>query len=487
MKGALVLYLTLTCLVASATQCYGEHGYYGHDPLAKFFKAPSLRKSVNHVNKELDSEYSPVYIGPQDGLKAADKITALPGEPKGVNFDQYSGYVTVDPKAGRALFYYFAESQNPSTKPLVLWPNGGPGCSSLGAGAMNELGPFRVTKGGKMLWKNPYAWNNVANIIFLESPAGVGFSYSNTSSDYITGDTKSAADAYTFLVNWLERFPEYKTRDFLITGESYAGHYVPQLAQLILHNNKITNQTVINLKGVAIGNGYYDIEAQNSGTYDYYWTHALISDEIHQGIVSNCNFSSADPPTEACQAYQSQANSAIGNIDNDNIYAPLCSSNTPPWINAYDPCSFNYSYTYLNTPAVQKSLHANTTGIPGPWETCNGYIGSNWDDEPDTVLPLIKELTSSGISVWLYSGDTDSVCSVTTTRYALNKLGLSVKTPWYAWYTQDEVGGYAVEYENLTFVTVRGAGHLVPSYQPARALTLFASFLDRKLPPSNHS
>lgn len=94
--------------------------------------------------------------------------------------------------------------------------------------------------------------NAVANVIFLESPAGVGFSYSNTSSDYITGDTKTAADAYTFLVNWLERFPEYKTRDFYITGESYAGHYVPQLADLILQNNKITNQTVINLKGIAV-------------------------------------------------------------------------------------------------------------------------------------------------------------------------------------------------------------------------------------------
>ena len=87
--------------------------------------------------------------------------------------------------------------------------------------------------------------NVVANVLFLESPAGVGFSYSNTSSDYITGDTKSAADAYTFLVNWLERFPEYKTRDFLMTGESYAGHYVPQLAQLILYNKRLLTRLLL--------------------------------------------------------------------------------------------------------------------------------------------------------------------------------------------------------------------------------------------------
>ena len=93
----------------------------------------------------------------------------------------------------------------------------------------------------------------MANILFLESPAGVGFSYSNRTSDYDkSGDKQTAEDNYTFLLNWLERFPEYKTRDFYITGESYAGHYVPQLSQKILHNNKITNQTVINLKGIAV-------------------------------------------------------------------------------------------------------------------------------------------------------------------------------------------------------------------------------------------
>ena len=92
----------------------------------------------------------------------------------------------------------------------------------------------------------------VANVLFLESPAGVGFSYSNTTSDYDrSGDKSTAKDAYVFLINWLERFPEYKTRKFYITGESYAGHYVPQLAYTILVNNKFSQQS-INLKGIAV-------------------------------------------------------------------------------------------------------------------------------------------------------------------------------------------------------------------------------------------
>lgn len=151
---------------------------------------------------------------------------------------------------------------------------------------MEELGPFRVNSDGKTLYRNEDAWNNgkmharcyqfessacfllfyypkwkpalklnmyivVANVLFLETPAGVGFSYSNTSSDYSNpGDNNTAEDSYTFLVNWFERFPQYKNRDFFITGESYAGHYVPQLAYTILSKN--TSKTIINLKGIAV-------------------------------------------------------------------------------------------------------------------------------------------------------------------------------------------------------------------------------------------
>lgn len=98
----------------------------------------------------------------------------------------------------------------------------------------------------------------MANVIFLESPAGVGFSYSNTSSDYeSSGDEKTADDTYLFLINWLERFPEYKGRPFYISGESYAGHYAPQLAVTILllnayNNNNNNSKTIIKLQGILV-------------------------------------------------------------------------------------------------------------------------------------------------------------------------------------------------------------------------------------------
>jgi serine carboxypeptidase-like clade 2 len=156
------------------------------------------------------------------------------------------------------MFYWFFEAMDlPKEKPLVLWLNGGPGCSSVGYGATQEIGPFLVDTNGNGLNFNPYAWNKEANMLFLESPVGVGFSYSNTSSDYQKlGDDFTARDAYTFLCNWFEKFPEHKENTFYIAGESYAGKYVPELAEVVYDNNnnnkKNGSSFHINLKGILV-------------------------------------------------------------------------------------------------------------------------------------------------------------------------------------------------------------------------------------------
>ena len=97
------------------------------------------------------------------GDQERDRITWLPGQPTNVGFAQYSGYVTVNQQAGRALFYWLVEapeSRGPDSRPLLLWLNGGPGCSSVAYGAAEEIGPFRINPDGKTLYLNPYAWNN---------------------------------------------------------------------------------------------------------------------------------------------------------------------------------------------------------------------------------------------------------------------------------------------------------------------------------------
>ncbi|XP_015972453.1 serine carboxypeptidase 1 isoform X1 [Arachis duranensis] len=486
----LLLFMNLSIIIITCKANPNQQGEH----LSKFIHSkrsqnnnnnnPSSSSSLEAFHSHLPQLHVDDDDDEQSKLKEDDKVEGLPGQPEGVDFDQYAGYITLDANKGKALFYYFVESpQNSSTNPLLLWLNGGPGCSSLGFGAMEELGPFRINSDGRTLYRNPYAWNNVANVIFLESPAGVGFSYSKTSSDYAKiGDSITALDSYTFLVKWLERFPHYKTRDFFITGESYAGHYVPQLAHTILSYNNIAasnHQTVINLKGIAVGNGWIDDNLCTKGMYDYYWSHALSSDESHSGIEKNCDYVSGNFSNE-CIKYMNMADVEVGDIDIYNIYAPLCdsSSSSKSPGNDFDPCSDHYTKSYLNLPEVQKALHAKATN----WSSCS-LVG--WTDSPASILPTINRLISSNISIWIYSGDTDGRVPITSSRYSINALKLPVQTPWRSWYSANQVGGYVVGYKGLTLVTVRGAGHTVPSYQPQRALTMISYFLNGELPPKN--
>jgi serine carboxypeptidase-like clade II len=77
------------------------------------------------IDKDKDTT-TPLSAEAQRALRKADRITSLPGQPKGIAFAQYAGYVTVNQKEGRELFYYLVESPlNASRKPLVLWLNGG--------------------------------------------------------------------------------------------------------------------------------------------------------------------------------------------------------------------------------------------------------------------------------------------------------------------------------------------------------------------------
>jgi len=436
-------------------------------------------------------------------------IESLPGAPQ-VPFSMRSGYITVDEKAGRALFFWFVEAdvKDPSSVPLTLWLNGGPGCSSVGGGMLSELGPFYPTPDGAHLLRNPHSWNKVSNMLFIESPAGVGFSYSNTSSDYTTGDKRTADDSYAFLLGFFKLYPQYASNKFYVSGESYAGHYVPQLAATILEGNKVEGNKKINLKGMAVGNAWTDAGVDNYGALFYWWSHALISDSSYYGVMNSCNLSAVGPlkasATNDCDKFIDAANNELGNINIYDIYVDICVSasakaetrhfakqlrrtrhgglSTRPLLkeDSYDPCVDDEVETYLNRPEVQKALHANTTNLPWRWADCSDVVDYSYEDLLSSILPLYHTLLDSGIEILVFSGDIDAIVPVTGTRAWLSLLPLNITEPWRPWTVDNQVGGYVTVYDKLTFTTVRGAGHMVPYTQPARALHLFQSFIYNK-------
>ena len=151
-------------------------------------------------------------------------------------FNVYSGYVSL-PGTSKENHYLLVESQNDwSTDPLVIWFNGGPGCSSM-LGWATENGPWSMPAGGTTFEKNPYSWNKMANVLYIEQPAGVGYSYCDPAhkTECVFDDDSSAVDNMAFLHAWYDKFPDYKNHSLYISGESYAGLYVPLLS-LQIHN-----------------------------------------------------------------------------------------------------------------------------------------------------------------------------------------------------------------------------------------------------------
>jgi serine carboxypeptidase-like clade 2 len=442
----------------------------------------------------------------------------------------YSGYVTVDEEAGRALFYAFVESSgDPKSDPVVLWLNGGPGCSSLAGGFLSELGPYYPTPKGGGLERNPYAWTQVASIIFLESPAFVGWSYSNRTEDRVVGDKRTAADALGFLLGFFQRFPQFKDRPFWIAGESYGGHYVPNLAlEVVRHNEDPANaEARIELQGFLVGNAWTDADIDNEGAVDFWHSHAVISTDTSRSFKQACNFSHIGPLLAAhedaeladlgvdpgeCRAILESSAKDLEGINIYDIYKDICiplhlhqqvtqlartASGHPAVLGAhltelkghpkYDPCIDNRVEVYMNRPDVQAALHGNITSLPWPWSGCSPIVQYSQRDLFSSMLPKYAELLSKKLKILVFSGDVDGIVPVTGTRRWLQKLGLPIEKPWTTWHsTTGQVGGRIVVHKpenddaEFHFATVRDAGHMVPYTQGERSFVLFSSFIHDK-------
>ncbi|XP_021911534.1 serine carboxypeptidase-like 45 [Carica papaya] len=436
----------------------------------------------------------------ESSLSVLDRIGRLPGQPQ-VEFQQYSGYVNVDDKKQRALFYYFAEAEvDPISKPLVLWLNGGPGCSSLGVGAFSENGPFRPR--GEVLVKNEYSWNREANVIYLESPIGVGFSYSIDTSSYEgVNDKITARDNLVFLRRWFVKFSQYRNRSLFIAGESYAGHYVPQLAQLMLQFNK--KEFLFNLKGIALGNPVLEFATDFNSRAEFFWSHGLISDSTYKMFTSSCNYSryvseyyrgSISP---ICSRVMSQVSTETSRfVDKYDVTLDVCISSvlsqskiiSPQQVGeTIDVCVEDETVNYLNRQDVQKALHARLVGVRR-WSVCSNILDYELLNLEIPTINIVGTLIKAGIPVLVYSGDQDSVIPLTGSRTLVSHLAemLQLKTtiPYRVWFEEQQVGGWTQVYGNiLSFATIRGASHEAPFSQPERSLVLFKSFLDGRPPP----
>ncbi|XP_030517886.2 serine carboxypeptidase-like 45 [Rhodamnia argentea] len=452
----------------------------------------------------------------------AELITKLPGQPDGVSFKQHSGYIATDSRLGHALFYYFveADASDPLSYPLTLWLAGGPGCSSLGQGAFKEHGPFRPARDGGLM-KNEFSWNKVSNMLYVESPISVGFSYSNTTVDYADWkDADTARENMQFLLGWFKEYPKYRDSDFYIAGESYAGHYVPPFAALVVDHNKHSHANPIKLRGIALGNPFLDNHISVDSA-NFLWSHGVISDETFKLKKTVCNDTRYwtevfhDKLSKECAMVSAKQAEEMGNFtDPFDVLGPYCFSGTtavrsaprsswdayhaklPSRMALADPCLEDYIVSYLNNPRVQVALHANRTKLPSVWDICSSPFNLRDTGIGDNIIPVLSALIKEHLRVLLFSGDQDSRIPLTQTRTIANLIARDLKFSSFGgyapWYDRMQVGGWTQSFgrsrkgkiaTRLTFATVRGGAHEVPYSSPSQALTLFKAFLEGSSPP----
>ncbi|GIY85707.1 lysosomal protective protein [Caerostris darwini] len=430
-----------------------------------------------------------------------DEVKELPGLNFPLNYKHYSGYLNAT--KGRYLHYWFVESQrSPSIDPVILWLSGGPGCSSLGA-LLNELGPFRMSADGKSLHNNSYSWNRVANLLFLEAPAGVGFSYADN-GNYSTDDDSVSKDNYVALQNFFEKFPEFNKNDFYIAGQSYAGIYIPTLSVRVL-----TGGAKINFKGFAIGNGFLDDRLLPNNLVFFAYYHGLLGPELWQSLAQKCCVGHAS--LETCNF--------VGNVSQDcknavhgvnyivygsgvnvyNLYSDCAGSkdNLKYLVDIQNgilklpealknstsiqlPCVDSSNLIkYLNQPAVRQALH-----IPlhvQDWGICSVGVLFGYKRIYNNMRPQILQLIGSGkLRGLIYNGDVDIACNFLGDELFAHNLGLQVTKERTPWKFNKQIAGFAKSYDKLTFLTVKGAGHMVPHDKPGAAFKMIDSFLSNK-------
>jgi carboxypeptidase C (cathepsin A) len=487
---------------------------------------------------------------------ASHRVTDLPGMSSNsvkVMDSHFSGYLNVQDKF--KVFYYHVKHPDPS-KPLLVWMNGGPGASSL-LGLFTELGPLllnsrslpeRSTTGDWQLLSNPYAWSKVASLLVWEQPAGVGFSRCIAEPCAVWNDTSSAEGNLQFLLSFFAAFPSARSQDLFISGESYAGIYIPLLAQLIHKHNQAKAGPEIQLKGIAVGNGCVGFGVAGGCGLDQLDLLVTVMEQGAPGVSRSV----LDHVRAACR----------GELDSGKLpqvatspsttpplsplpspYTPLTTTTpthqprplTPPtpqdlshsckpaarelfqevaaW-NQYSygtPCGPNGAgnwgdgvgfscgaddalQRYVTSVAVQQALHVIPAGSSTPltWDQWDGATRvAHYAITQADARPVYGDLLDAGYSVTIYNGLRDTAVPAQGAEKWIQTVGnatiVSARRKWSApsvggsSTTGDQVAGYVTRYASgVQFVTVVGAGHLMPAERPASALILISAVLSRE-------
>lgn len=306
--------------------------------------------------------------------------------------------------------------------------------------------------------------------------------------------------------------------------------------------DQIDKHGMINLVGAAVGNGVGGTDSATNGDggrirAKFYYGKGLYSTALKEQIEQECG--SLNYPTESgwvdqtekCAALLKQMNVEVGphNFYNVDDFCPSAESGgytLDEWVKSMSPlpdgglprmdallhrdptsgksvrgcasleggsplgiveqwCGVDQAMMqWLTVPAVVEALHM--TRPKGTEQNNLHYTGGYRRDD---LRSLYKTLALK-YRLWIYNGQEDGCIPYTGAEEWTSHLGFPVAKAWHPWFGGDGAGGtrvaagYAVGYggpaKDFAFITVKGAGHEVPTYKPQAAYTLFKAFLSGK-------
>ncbi|KAL9626141.1 MAG: hypothetical protein Q9204_007546, partial [Flavoplaca sp. TL-2023a] len=403
-------------------------------------------------------------------------ITSLPGQPDGPLLTMHAGHVEVTPEHhGNLFFWHFQNRHIANRQRTVLWLNGGPGCSSMD-GALMEIGPYRL-KDKEHLVYNDGAWDEFANVLFVDNPVGTGFSYVDTDS-FVSKITEMADQMVQFLEKFFKLFPEYSNNDLYIAGESYAGQHIPYIAKAILERNAKQKEKW-NLSGLLIGNGWISPVEQYDAYMKFGYQAGLIQGGTDvakklEGMYSEC-FKTLNQPggtdkidqplcerilTQMLELTQKDGRCAnMYDVRLDDTF-PSCGMNWPPDLENVTP--------YLRRKDVIQALHINEEKKTG-WQECAGAVSASFHPSSKPAVAILPKILEQ-VPTILFSGDKDLICNHVGTEGLIHnmewngargfELSPGTTAPRRDWTFEGEPAGFYQEARNLTYILFYNSSHM---------------------------
>ncbi|KAG8328460.1 hypothetical protein J6590_001132 [Homalodisca vitripennis] len=380
----------------------------------------------------------------------------------------YSGYFTVNEACESNLFFWFFKAEkNWQTTPMLLWLNGGPGSTSMFGLFEEQIGPWNHLKTG--FEPNKYAWTQYFNVIFFDQPVGTGYSFTNKGC-YAENMTVVRNDMYSALVQFFTMFPDLKNNSFFMTGESYAGMYIPAIA----HEIDIQNPTAlvkINLTGIIMGNP--EIDMRCIYTANYLYELGIIDSKTRDGIKSKFDeFIKALDGKNYTRAYELESQ-AFGNDQ-------MREAGLPSDYNIiYDKERKDEFQFYIRNYKIRRQLHVG----PIPFTLNSNTVLDKllfYAYKSEAKMFIEELLKTNKYIVGLYAGQLDVLClysSIPCVVAGLDWPGQQVykQAPRLRWYVEGNLAGWIKIAGNLWEVAVRKSGHDLPTDYGEAALDLITA------------